>query len=182
MDVATIRTCTKGGYPCVSTFPYTDHFKSAVVRFKFNNRRQYAYQMAQMMAATIRREYPEENFDLITYVPLHKERYKERGYNQCELLAKKLSRILGVPAVATLCKIKNTKPQHTMQGTKEREKNVKNAYKIINKDLVKNKKILLIDDIITTGHTLGECAKTLDKHKPSGIFCATFAVSVVKTT
>ena len=172
----------KGGFPCVSTFPYTDNYKSAVTRFKFHNRKQYAYQMARMMAVTILLEYSEENFDIITYVPLHKERQKERGYNQCELLSKKLSEILSIPSIPTLIKTKRTQPQHTVSKAKDRIENVKNTYKVIDKNLVKNKKILLIDDIVTTGNTIGECASVLDKSGAACVFCASFALTTAKTT
>lgn len=176
------KTYAKGGYDCVSTFPYADEHKAAVTRFKFSNRKQYAYSMARLMADTILREYKDEEFDLITFVPLHKLRLRERGYNQCKLLAKKLSRTLGIPYKTTLIKIKHTEPQHTLKKPEEREKNIKGAFKVIDKKLVKGKRILLLDDIITTGNTLGECAKTLDKYHPQVLKCATFAISVAKTT
>ena len=172
----------KGGFPCVSTFPYDDHYKAAVIRFKFHQRKQYAYQMARMMAITILLEYSQENFDMITYVPLHKERLKERGYNQCELLSAELSKILNIPSVPTLIKTKHTKPQHTISKLKERQENVKNAYKVIDKNQVNGKRILLIDDIVTTGNTIGECASVLDKSGARAVFCASFALTTVKTT
>ncbi len=176
------KTYAKGGFPCVCTFPYMEEHKAAVTRFKFNNRKQYAYPMARMMADTILKEYKDEEFDLITFVPLHKQRFNERGYNQCKLLAKKLSSILGVPWKATLVKTRHTEPQHTLKKPLAREKNVKGAFKVIDENLVKGKRILLLDDIITTGNTMGECARTLDNCMPASVRCATFAISVVKTT
>ncbi len=176
------NTYAKGGFVCISTFPYVEEYKDAVKRFKFSGRKQYAYSMARLMADTILREYKDEEFDLITFVPLHKQRFHERGYNQCKLLAKELSRILDIPWENTLVKTKHTEPQHTLKKPADREKNVKGAFKVINKKSVKNKRVLLIDDIITTGNTMGECAKTLDKCKPQVVRCATFAISVVKTT
>ncbi|MBQ4569514.1 MAG: ComF family protein [Ruminococcus sp.] len=176
------KTYAKGGFDCTSVFPYTGEHKAAVTRFKFNNRKQYAYPMARMMADSILKNYPEEEFDLITYVPLHKQRHRTRGYNQCKLLARKLSRILGIPYKSTLIKTKHTAPQHTLKKPADREKNVKGAFRVIDKELLKNKRILLLDDIITTGYTLGECASTLNKCKPASVKCATFAITVVKTT
>ncbi len=176
------KTYAKGGFDCISTFPYAEKYKAAVKRFKFKNRKQYAYSMARMMADTILREYKDEDFDLITFVPLHKQRYRTRGYNQCKLLARKLSRILDIPYKATLIKTRHTDPQHTLKKHADREKNVKGAFKVTDKNLLKNKRILLLDDIITTGYTMGECARTLDKCNPASVKCATFAISVVKTT
>lgn len=172
----------KGGIHCISSSPYTEHFAEAVKRFKFNNRKQYAYSLASIMAENIVKEYPDETFDYITYVPMHKIKERERGYNHSKLLAKKLSQILQIPLASTLVKVRNNQPQHKLQKAAEREKNVKGAFKVSDKELVKNRKILLIDDIITTGNTLGECARMLNLCKPASIHCATFAVAIAKTT
>ncbi len=176
------KTYARGGFVCVCTFPYTEKHKAAVTRFKFNNRKQYAYSMARMMADTILREYKDREFDLITFVPMHKQRFRERGYNQCKLLAQKLSNILGIPVENTLEKTRHTEPQHTLKKPAAREKNVKGAFKVIDEKMIRNKRVLLLDDIITTGNTLGECARVLDSCGPDVICCATFAISVVKTT
>lgn len=174
------RTYAKGGVECICTFPYTDEYKATVKRFKFSGRKQYAYSMARLMADTIRKKYADRNFDVITCVPMHKHSITERGYNQSALLAKKLSFMLGIPYKPLLVKTKLTKPQHSLKKPKERENNIKGAFRITNKSYLRRKRILLIDDIITTGNTLGECARTLYKGAPEDICCATFAISVVK--
>ena len=177
----TYQTYAKGGYTCVSAVPYADEFASAILKFKFSGRKQYSSQIAIFIADAVKTKYPDVHFDIITYVPMHKKNLRKRGYNQCELLANSLSEILGIPTVATLKKTRFTKPQHTLKASK-RSENIKGAFRIIDKKLVKNLDILLLDDIITTGNTLGECAKTLDKYSPHSIKCVTFAISVVKTT
>jgi len=171
----------QGGYHCVSAVPYDGKFASAVLSFKFYDMRQFDYPLAKAITAAISKEFANIKFDFITFVPLHKKRLAERGYNQSELLANCLSQILNIPVVNTLNKTRNTKPQHKVKGSKRAE-NVKGAYRVIDKDFVKNKHILLIDDIITTGNTLGECAKTLDAEAPLSIHCATFAITIPKTT
>ncbi len=178
----TYKKPAKGGFPCISSSPYTEHFAEAVKRFKFKNRKQYAYSLATIMAESIVKEYPYETFDYITYVPMHKIKQRERGYNHSKVLAKKLSSILQIPLTSTLVKIRNNQPQHNIKKATEREKNVKGAFKVADKEFVKNKKVLLIDDIITTGNTLGECARMLHMCKPASIHCATFAVAIAKTT
>ena len=175
------RKYATGGYPCVSAVAYDGVFAKAILKFKFEGKKQYSHQLATLIADAVKKEYSEEIFDYITYVPLHKVRLRSRGYNQSELLAKSLSEILGIPAIETLRKTRNNEPQHTMNA-KKRSENVKGAYRVIDKNLVEGKNILLLDDIITTGNTLGECAKTLDKHLPRSINCVTFAISVIKTT
>lgn len=161
--------------------PYDGIFASAVKSFKFYGMRQFDYPLAKVMAEAIFKELSKEEFDLITFVPLHKRNLSVRGYNQSELLALCLSQMLDVPAINTLNKTRYTKPQHKTKG-KKRAENVKGAYKIVDKNLITGKRILLIDDIITTGSTLGECAKTLDAHAPCSIHCATFAITLSKTT
>ena len=177
----TYHTFAKGGYPCTSAVPYNDIFAGAILKFKFAGKKQYSSQIALIIAEAIEKELSEKHFDVITFVPMHKKNLRKRGYNQCELLAKSLSEILGIPAVATLRKTRFTKPQHKLKAAK-RSENVKGAFRIIDKNAVKDLDILLLDDIITTGNTLGECAKTLDKYSPRSIQCVTFAISVVKTT
>lgn len=100
-----------------------------------------------------------KSYDIIIPVPLHKKRLLERGYNQTELIAKKL----GIK-VETNCliKIKNIKPQST-KNAEERKKDIKNTYILKNEKKIKGKKVLLFDDIYTTGSTANECIKTIIK-------------------
>ena len=176
------HTYARGGYLTISTFPYTGIFADAIKRFKFQNGRQFSYQLARMMADTIVREYGDREFDMITFVPLHPKNQKQRGYNQSELLAKELSQILSIPLVSALRKTRYNKPQHSLKRVSEREKNVKGVYRLTEKNIAKDKRILIIDDIITTGNTLGECARTLTLGEAQDVVCATFAIAVTKTT
>lgn len=161
-----------GGFKCISPFYYEDIFKKAVLDFKFNNKVFYGKSLGIIMADIIKENYCDFHFDIITAVPLHKNRQKERGYNQSEVLAREISKKLNIPYMDTLLKHKDNLVQHTLKG-KERMKNVKNAYKVIDKKLIKDKNILIIDDIITTGCTIGECAKTLFKGGSNIICCCT---------
>ncbi len=176
----TYHTYAKGGYLTVSAVPYTGIFAQGIIRFKKEH--QYAYQLARIMAEAIINEYRNETFDLITYVPLHPKKHEERGYNQSELLAQELSQLLSIPVEATLKKTRNNQPQHSLKNASEREKNVKGAYRLTSKTSAKGKNILLIDDIITTGNTLGECARVLCCGNAQNVLCATFAIAVAKTT
>lgn len=94
-------------------------------------------------------------------LPLHKKRLKWRGFNQAGEIAKELSFYFKIPLVDdVLLKIKNTENQAELTG-EEREKNIKNAFFVQNPEKIKNKKILLVDDVFTTGSTMEECAKIL---------------------
>ncbi len=161
-----------GGYRCCSPFPYSGKFKKAVQRFKFNNCGSFSKPLSYAMFKSIETILKDENFDLITSVPMHKNTKRERGYNQADLLAKRFSEFSGIPYAETLEKFKENKTQHSIKA-KERAKNVRGVYRIIDKSLVKGKKILIIDDIITTGNTLGECARILTKAGCGKICCAT---------
>lgn len=161
-----------GGYRCVSPFPYSKIFRYGVKNFKFNKRKNYAEKFAIVMCKCISESYTNSSFDIVTCVPMHKKMIRKRGYNQAELLARECSKILGVPYCDTLEKFKMNKPQHSVSA-KERENNVRGVFRIIDKNCVSDKNILIVDDIITTGNTLGECAKTLAKFGCKTICCAT---------
>ena len=161
-----------GGYRCASRLPYQGRYKRAVLNFKFNGKKQHKTQFAQILYEEVSRYYEDMVFDCVTFVPMHKKALKKRGYNQCKLLAQELSKLMGIPCVKVIEKVKNTDPQHELTA-KKRKTNLKGAFKIIDKSQIKGKTILIIDDIITTGSTLSECAKTINKAKPQMICCLT---------
>ncbi len=103
-------------------------------------------------------------------MPLHRFKKWKRGYNQTELIAKYMAKKLDIPYMDTLTKVRNTKTQSSLSA-KHRETNVKNAFKC--KCDIKGKRILLIDDIITTGLTINECSRIL---KRAGATRVDFAV------
>lgn len=177
----TYHTYARGGYLTVCPLPYDGIFAEAIKGFKFSNRQQHAYQLARVMADAISREYKDEAFDMITFVPLHPKKLRERGYNQSELLARELSELLNIPLVTALRKTRNNQPQHSLKASR-RESNVKGVYKLTDKRIAQCKRILLIDDIITTGNTLGECGRILTEGGADKVLCASFAIAVVKTT
>jgi competence protein ComFC len=112
--------------------------------------------------------------DLITSVPLNEKRYKERGYNQAEVLARPLARKMGLTYSANLIKrIKHTKSQVGLSLV-ERQNNVANAFHAIS-SLVVSKNILVIDDVATTGSTLDACAKALKDAGTKNVFALTLA-------
>ena len=101
-------------------------------------------------------------YDIIIPVPISRERQKKRGYNQSLLIAKKIANQLRAKVdINILIKQKNNVQQSTL-NKQEREENVIDAYKIINQRKIIDKKILLVDDIYTTGSTVNECSKILN--------------------
>ncbi len=171
-----------GGYLSVSAAPYEDNYAGAILSFKFHNMTQYKTQLAIPVAKAVWREYAHIDFDFVTCVPLHKKNLADRGYNQSELIAKEMAQMLSIPYTDALKKTRFNQPQHSIKGVSKRASNVKGVYKPTDPNLIKDKTILLIDDIITTGNTLGECANILQKYGAKEVFCATFATVVSKTT
>ena len=100
-------------------------------------------------------------YDIIGAVPIHKKRKIERGYNQSELIAKELAKnIQGLEYKKILIKIKNNQRQSELKK-EQRLENVKDVYEIQNKQIIQGKKIILFDDIYTTGSTVNECSKIM---------------------
>ncbi len=131
---------------------YEGYYKKYVEKFKFSGKTSYAEKLSEIMLSTL----PNIKFDFVTFVPMCSDKFKKRGYNQAELLAQKLSEKINVPCVEIFEKVRHNKTQHKLNA-RERIINVKNAYKV--KIDISGQKILLIDDIITTGATMCECAR-----------------------
>lgn len=159
---------------CISAFHYEGKIRESICDFKFRGRKSYSKFFAENISKVLLLEDKIEDFDYITAVPLSKQRYKERGYNQAEIVAKDLSKIINVKYFDILKKIKNNKIQHTL-NLEERSENVKGVYDIQERIDIKNKKVILCDDIITSGNTLSECVKMLLKLGAKEVICITTA-------
>ncbi len=143
----------------ISAIPYDGFMKESVWKYKFRGAKYFAPAFAEIL--TLKLEKHNIHFDLIVAVPISSKRLKERGYNQSELIAKYLSKFTKTSYQKdVLIKIKNNLRQSELD-LNERKENVKDAYSIKNIDIIINKRIVLIDDIYTTGATLNECAKVL---------------------
>ena len=116
-------------------------------------------------------------YDLVTWVPLSRRRLRERGYDQARLLAKATAKELGLPLTPTLHKQRNTQPQSGTGDAAKRRANITGAYRMKRGADVAGKRVLLIDDIVTTGATLSECARVLGKAGAEQVVCATVARS-----
>jgi ComF family protein len=102
-----------------------------------------------------------DDYDLVIPVPLHRRRLRWRGFNQAALLGAEVARRIGCTLdIATLARIRDTPPQ-TAQDSSRRRQNVRGAFAVTRPHRVANRKLLLVDDVMTTGATLDECARTL---------------------
>jgi competence protein ComFC len=156
-----------------SPLVYEDTAKRLVYAFKYGGAKYLAHFMADKMAECCR----ENGFtpDVLTFVPLHKKRKRRRGYNQSELLAAALGKALSVPHTPLLEKTVHTKNLAKLNRA-GRVAVIKDSFSFTGTaDAVKNKTVLLVDDVLTTGATSGECARVLKKAGAKEIFVITFA-------
>lgn len=146
----------------VAAFAYTKELKASMYQFKYNNKREYASFYAGSLAALKGHIIKSWQPEVLMPVPLHRKRYKKRGYNQAALIARELGNLLGIPVDEhSLVRTVNTAPQKTLDD-KQRAKNIKNAFQVRN-NIVQYKKAVLVDDIYTTGATLDACAAVLKR-------------------
>ncbi len=140
---------------------YTEVVREAIHAFKFGGRRALAAPLGDLLAETARRDLAGMRVDLLVPVPLHPRRERERGFNQAELLAGRLSR--GFPARVArgvLVRRVATAPQSELAAD-DRQANVRDAFEIRRPDGVRSRHVLLVDDLLTTGATAGACADCL---------------------
>jgi len=161
---------------CAASFYYEGNIRSAILRFKFHGMSSYADQFAEWMAERVRSEL-DGKYDLVSWVPCSKRRQWERGFDQAELLAKALAEQLHMPCVQTLKKIRHTPKQSRMPNAARRRANVLGAYKAIDPEAISGKRILLVDDVLTTNATMSECGKTLRLAGSGDPVCAVIAAA-----
>lgn len=155
---------------------YEGNVRSSLLRYKFHGARRYASGYGRLTAMAIAREFP-EGFDLLTWVPVSRLRKLRRGYDQVELLARAVGRELGLQAVPTLQKIRHNRPQSGIRDEAERRANVLGAYRLRAGVSLEGKRILLLDDILTTGATAGEAARVLRTGGAKQVHCAAIAAA-----
>ena len=146
--------------------------KNIIGALKYNFVKELAKPMSEIMINNLK-QFELANL-LLVPVPLHKIKLRERNFNQAELLVKNISNETGLACADVLTKIKNTKSQ-TELGFNDRKGNVKNVFRCQNKEIIRNKNILLVDDVITTGATLQECAKILKQNGAKTVGAIVFA-------
>ena len=140
---------------------YEGIIRDKLIEYKFNDK-PYLYRMFYEILIKDKNACDFfKGYDIIIPVPIHKKRKTLRGYNQSELIAKKLSDKFKMPMyIDVLKKQINTIPQSSL-GKKARKNNAQNVYKVDNMQKIKNKNVVILDDIYTTGATANECIKVL---------------------
>ena len=159
----------------ISGFYYNDTMKSLIHRYKFGGEYALADLFSSMLYERIKDIKELHEFDFITSVPISRKRFLTRGFNQAELIARKVSEMLDIPYVICIHKCRHTIAQSVLKKRK-RVDNIKNAF-IADSERVSRKRILLVDDIITTGSTMNECAKELFSKKADYVAGISFAIA-----
>lgn len=157
--------------------PYDGTLAEAIHFFKYGGKKGLARPLGKIMIEYINSNsslFPAEPVEALP-VPLHPKRLRQREFNQSLLLAKEISKALGIPLIPdNLQRIRWTRPQIELKG-EERLKNVKGAFKVKNPKKIEGKSILLIDDVYTTGATVRECSKVLKKAGADKVYVLTLA-------
>ncbi|HIS49725.1 MAG TPA: ComF family protein [Candidatus Gallacutalibacter pullistercoris] len=161
---------------CVSPYVYSGEVRKAILAMKFYGRKERAAGFAEALARVLPPRWQTD--DVVCWAPISQERLRERGYDQSELVARRLARELGRPCRPLLRKIKNNRVQHELH-LEERRRNVQGVY-AAEENRVRGKRILLIDDIVTSGSTLRECANCLLAAGAIEVHCAAIADAFVK--
>lgn len=160
---------TKG---CVSALRYEDKVRSGIRGYKFSGRSARSIPFGVLVVQAVRDH--GLSADLVSWPSLSKKRLRKRGYDQAELLAREVGERLGLPVLRTLDKQERT-AQSGIEGEAARRANLLGAYTALDPEGFRGKSVLLIDDVVTTGATLSECAKTLRLAGAAEVVCATLA-------
>lgn len=140
---------------------FRDGMREAIHALKYGGKAALARPLGDLMAESGRALWPDLPFDLILPVPLHRRRLRERGFNQAELLARRCARAWGLRVSGgVLVRVRFTHPQ-TELDREERRRNVREAFRLRRPAVVRGRRILLVDDVLTTGATAQECARVL---------------------
>ena len=161
---------------CVAPLYYEGTVREALLRYKFDGATANASLFGRLLADCVR-ENLAGRYDLISWVPLSGRRLRERGYDQAMLLALAAALELSDVAVETLRKVSDVPPQSGTGDAAARRANISGAYEVCDPALTEGKRILLIDDIVTTGATLSECARMLGLSGAESVVCAAVARS-----
>lgn len=161
-------------------FKYEGKIRNLIIDYKFNDKPYLNELFAKIILKNEKICRKIKKYGIIIPVPIHKKRKSERGYNQSELIARRVAKNLKLELVTdSLIKQKNTLPQSIL-SKKQRQENAKQVYKIQNKQKIENKKIILLDDIYTTGATTEECSKILKQNGAKEILVLTIAKDIIE--
>ena len=162
-----------GGLRCAMPLWYEDRAREGLLRLKFGGAMSAAGPMGELLAACAAERLSGE-FDLVTWVPVGKKRLRKRGYDQAQLLAEAACRCWDTRPVRLLRKITDNPAQSGLTDAAARRANVLGVYEA-DTEAVRGHRVLLVDDIVTTGSTLCECARVLKDAGAESVVCTAVA-------
>ena len=171
---ARLRLIGEEGFPCAVALYYDGPVPEGVRALKFGGKPWRAEVIARF-AAQAASEVLAGPFDAVTYVPVSPLRNFKRGYDQARLIALAAGKILGLKVEPTLRKIRHNRAQSSLTGPLERAENVRGAYTAPHPERVRGRRLLLVDDVCTTGSTMAACARTLLEAGALTVSCAALA-------
>ena len=160
-------------HACWSPLRYQGRVPEGVKRFKFGRVRACTEPFGLLMAQCAE-DHCKVKIDVITWAPLSSKRLKERGFDQAERLALEVGKRLGLPVVRCLDKVRNTRTQSGLSNEAQRRANALGAYALRHNVRLEGMKVLLIDDVVTSGATLSECARLMGM-EGADVYCLTLA-------
>lgn len=160
---------------CVSPLYYKDKVRDSVHRYKFGGCSAYSRRYAALMSDCVENNLDCRSIDVISWIPLSKKRLRQRGYDQARLLAEEIAAKTGLPCRQLLQKVKNNSAQSLTRDAKQRHENVAGVYALDDGADVSGLRILLVDDVVTTGATMSEAARILRKAGAKSVFGVTLA-------
>ena len=160
---------------CVSPLYYKDKVRASVHRYKFGGCSAYSRRYAALMSDCVENNLDCRSIDVISWIPLSKKRLRQRDYDQARLLAEEIAAKTGLPCRQLLQKVKNNSAQSLTRDAKQRRENVAGVYALDDGADVSGLRILLVDDVVTTGATMSEAARILRKAGAKSVFGVTLA-------
>lgn len=160
---------------CVSPLYYKDKVRASVHRYKFGGCSAYSRRYAALMSDCVENNLDCRSIDVISWIPLSKKRLRQRGYDQARLLAEEIAAKTGLPCRQLLQKVKNNSAQSLTRDAKQRRENVAGVYALDDGADFSGLRILLVDDVVTTGATMSEAARILRKAGAKSVFGVTLA-------
>ncbi len=159
---------------CYSPLEYRDAVRTCIHRYKFTPIRARGEPLGKLMAQCVA-DHPDIKPDVVTWAPLSAKRRRERGFDQGEELARALSRELGLKVEGLLVKTRHNGRQSDLKEHAQRKANVLGAYTLRPGGAVRGRRVLLVDDVVTSGATLSACAKVLVQAGAEEVWCVTLA-------
>lgn len=163
-----------GGARCVSPLWYEDTAREGILRYKFSGASGAADTLGGLLAESAAENFSGE-FDCVTWVPVSRRRLRKRGYDQAYLLAEAACRRWDTKPERLLKKAEDNPAQSGLKGASARRANVLGVYEAVQPEKIDRRRILLVDDVVTTGSTLAECVRVLRDAGAAEVLCVTLA-------